>query len=215
MEESRTRIQFGHCKRSSIRFRSKDDVLQKPCVGVTLCCISKTLIPRRAYEIKTLHGREPPPIEILEKLTAKGGDILSRTVENFRPPQRSSLVNGDSESGGEDSKTPKDEKMDIDEPGSVGRSTRGELGTTLMTQLMCKFISSSCASLQVFAKLHLKGSLFNRMFHHLDSCATHLATLSHLNQQLRPTPATITPHPRTRTAHNLLLPTMSLVLKCL
>lgn len=78
-----------------------------------------------AYEIKTLHGREPPPIEILEKLTAKGGDILSRTVENFRPPQRSSLVNGDSESGGEDSKTPRDEKMDIDEPGSVGRSSRG------------------------------------------------------------------------------------------
>ncbi|KAF6230863.1 hypothetical protein HO173_010979 [Letharia columbiana] len=78
-----------------------------------------------AYEIKTLHGREPPPIEILEKLTAKGGDILSRTVENFRPPQRSSLINGDSESGGEESKTPKDEKMDIDEPGSVGRSTRG------------------------------------------------------------------------------------------
>lgn len=78
-----------------------------------------------AYEIKTMHGREPPPIEILEKLTAKGGDILSRTVENFRPPQRSSLVNGDSDSGGEESKTPKDEKMDIDEPGSVGRSTRG------------------------------------------------------------------------------------------
>ncbi|KAL9132413.1 MAG: hypothetical protein Q9175_006413 [Cornicularia normoerica] len=78
-----------------------------------------------AYEIKTLHGREPPPIEILEKLTAKGGDILSRTVENFRPPQRLSLVNGDSESGGEESRMPKDEKMDIDEPGSVGRSTRG------------------------------------------------------------------------------------------
>lgn len=87
----------------------------------------KLLTPHRAYEIKTLHGREPPPVEILEKLTAKGGDILSRTVENFRPPQRSNLANGDSDSGGEDSKTPKDEKMDIDEPGSVGRSTRGKL----------------------------------------------------------------------------------------
>ena len=86
----------------------------------------KTLISRRAYEIKTLHGREPPPVEILEKLTAKGGDILSRTVENFRPPQKLNLVNGDSDSGGDDSKTPKDEKMDIDEPGSVGRSSRGE-----------------------------------------------------------------------------------------
>ena len=82
-----------------------------------------------------MHGREPPPIEILEKLTAKGGDILSRTVENFRPPQRSSLVNGDSESGGEGSKTPKDEKMDVDEPGSVGRSTRGESVTKFITQI--------------------------------------------------------------------------------
>ena len=87
----------------------------------------RSLTPHRAYEIKTLHGREPPPVEILEKLTAKGGDILSRTVENFRPPQRSNLANGDSDSGGEGSKTPKDEKMDIDEPGSVGRSTRGKL----------------------------------------------------------------------------------------
>ena len=90
------------------------------------------LTPCRAYEIKTLHGREPPPIEILEKLTAKGGDILSRTVENFRPPQRSSMINGDSDSGGEESKIPKDEKMDIDEPGSVGRSSRGELLSMFM-----------------------------------------------------------------------------------
>ena len=79
-----------------------------------------------------MHGREPPPIEILEKLTAKGGDILGRTVENFKPPQRSSLVNGDSESGGDESKTPKDEKMDIDEPGSVGRGSRGKLVIKLM-----------------------------------------------------------------------------------
>lgn len=80
-----------------------------------------------------MHGREPPPIEILEKLTAKGGDILSRRVENFRPPQRSSMINGDIDSGDEGSKTPKDEKMDIDEPGSVGRSTRGQLVLKLKT----------------------------------------------------------------------------------
>lgn len=125
MEESGTGFQSGHCKRSSVCFCSEDHILQESCVGVTLCCTKKTLTSCRAYEIKTLHGREPPPIEILEKLTAKGGDILSRTVENFRPPQRLSLVNGDSESGGEESRMPKDEKMDIDEPGSVGRSTRG------------------------------------------------------------------------------------------
>ena len=214
MEESRNRFQPGHCKRSSVCFCSEDGILQKSSASLILCCNREKLTPHSAYEIKALHGREPPPIEILEKLTAKGGDILSRTVENFRPPQRSSLVNGDSESGGEESKTPKDEKMDIDEPGSVGRSTRGELVTKLVAQLIYKFISSSCTSLQVFAKLHLKGSLFSRMCHHPGSCVTRRATHSLLNQQPCPTPATTTPHPRTRTAPNLLLPTMSLVLKC-
>lgn len=85
----------------------------------------------RAYEIKTLHKREPPPREILEDLTAKGGDLLHRTVENFRPPAagRPSLSNGqDSDgSGAEESKTPKEDKMEVDEPGSGGaRTSRGE-----------------------------------------------------------------------------------------
>lgn len=85
----------------------------------------------RAYEIKTLHKRDPPPREILEDLTAKGGDLLHRTVENFRPPivGRPSLSNGqDSDgSGAEESKTPKEDKMDVDEPGSGGaRTSRGE-----------------------------------------------------------------------------------------
>ena len=133
MEEGGTGFQLGLRKRSSVRFCFENDILQKPCVCITLGCANTKLTPLSAYEVKTLHGREPPPIEILEKLTAKGGDILSRTVENFRPPQRSSLVNGDSDSGGEESKTPKDEKMDIDEPGSVGRSTRGEFVTKLIT----------------------------------------------------------------------------------
>ena len=79
-----------------------------------------------AYEIKTFHGQEPPPVSILEKLTAKGGDVLGRTVENFQPPQgRSSMANGASDSEGEEAKTPKEEKMDIDDPGSGGRVTRG------------------------------------------------------------------------------------------
>ena len=76
-----------------------------------------------------LYDRDPPPPEILEKITAKGGDIRHRTVENFRPPLvRESLTNGqDSEgSGGEENVTPKAEKMDIDDPGSGGgRTTRG------------------------------------------------------------------------------------------
>ena len=132
MEKSRTGFQPGHCKCSSVCFCSEDNILQKPCVCPALGCEKKRLIPGRAYEIKTLRGREPPPIEILEKLTAKGGDILSRTVENFRPPQKSTMFNGDSESGGEGSKTPKDEKMDIDEPSSLGRSSRGESMSKLM-----------------------------------------------------------------------------------
>lgn len=83
----------------------------------------------RAYEIKILHKREPPPREILEDVTAKGGDLLHRTVDNFRPPPpRPTVANGpDSEaSGGEESKTPKEEKMEADEPGSGGgRISRG------------------------------------------------------------------------------------------
>ncbi|SLM34566.1 DNA-binding RFX-type winged-helix domain [Lasallia pustulata] len=82
-----------------------------------------------AYEIKTIHNREPPPREILENISAKGGDLLNRTVENFKPPQsRDNLANGqDSDaSGDEERKTPKEEKMDIDDPGSAGgRVSRG------------------------------------------------------------------------------------------
>ncbi|CBY00328.1 hypothetical protein LEMA_P014580.1 [Plenodomus lingam JN3] len=89
-----------------------------------------------AYEIATVHNREPPPKEILEDVSAKGGDLLTRTVDNFVPPsnrETERLRTGDE--GGEDDeeedeadaepkKTPKDEKMDVDEPGSLGRSTR-------------------------------------------------------------------------------------------
>jgi chromatin structure-remodeling complex subunit RSC9 len=84
-----------------------------------------------AYEITHVHKREPPPKEILEDVSAKGGDLLSRTVENyFRLVSREAdrLGNGegsgDSDSENEASKTPKENKMDTDEPGSTGRVTR-------------------------------------------------------------------------------------------
>jgi chromatin structure-remodeling complex subunit RSC9 len=87
----------------------------------------------RAYEISTLHNKEPPPPSILEDVSAKGGDLLNRTVENYFPtgsrePDR--LRNGESDSeesddNGEPKKTPKLDKMDVDEPGSTGRVTRG------------------------------------------------------------------------------------------
>jgi chromatin structure-remodeling complex subunit RSC9 len=84
-----------------------------------------------AYEISTIHKREPPPKEILEDVSAKGGDLLGRTTENyFRPISRETerLRNGeeDSEESDEEGEkdTPRAERMDIDEPGSLGRSTR-------------------------------------------------------------------------------------------
>ncbi|KAI9844638.1 MAG: Chromatin structure-remodeling complex protein rsc9 [Sclerophora amabilis] len=83
-----------------------------------------------AYEISNFHGREPPPREILEDISARGSDILHRTVENFKPHgirEQSNLVNGDGSDGSEDEQqnTPKDEKVDTDDPGSGGRVTRG------------------------------------------------------------------------------------------
>jgi chromatin structure-remodeling complex subunit RSC9 len=65
-------------------------------------------------------------------VTAKGGDLLNRTVENYNRPLSREVVtleNGqerDSDESEEEEKTPKEDKMDVDEPGSVGgRVTRG------------------------------------------------------------------------------------------
>ena len=128
MAKSRDGFQSRKYKRGSLRLRIEDHILQESCVSLNDKRWDTSLTVYRAYEIKIFWKRDPPPVEILEKLTAKGGDILSRTVENFQPP-RSSMANGDSDTGGEEARTPKDEKMDIDEPGSGtgGRSTRGEL----------------------------------------------------------------------------------------
>ncbi|KAK0654250.1 Chromatin structure-remodeling complex subunit rsc9 [Lasiodiplodia hormozganensis] len=85
-----------------------------------------------AYEISNFHGKEPPPKEILEDVSAKGGDLLRRTKENFSASSNrelDSLTNGhdkdSDESDDEAQKTPKEDKMDIDgPPGSSGRVTR-------------------------------------------------------------------------------------------
>lgn len=92
--------------------------------------LAEMLMVCSAYEIKHFHHKEPPPREILEDLTAKGGDLLHRTVENFKPPLvRMSLSNGQESDGSADEEmnTPKEEKMDIDDPGSGGaRTMRGK-----------------------------------------------------------------------------------------
>lgn len=80
-----------------------------------------------AYEISTVHGREPPPREILEDLTAKGSGILTRTLENFRPAARRETGPGnDNSDGSGDEGTPVRDRVGSEEvPGSGGRATRG------------------------------------------------------------------------------------------
>lgn len=61
-------------------------------------------------------------------MTAKGGDLLNRTLENYRPRvsrEAENLANGDDDSDAEQ-KTPSQDKGEGEEPGSTGaRVTRG------------------------------------------------------------------------------------------
>ncbi|KAK3682571.1 hypothetical protein B0T22DRAFT_288540 [Podospora appendiculata] len=72
-----------------------------------------------AYEIKTVHKRDPPPPEILEFTTAKGGSLLSRTMENFTAKGNKA----DKDESGDDG-TPSRERRPEETPGS-GRASRG------------------------------------------------------------------------------------------
>ncbi|KAG0645857.1 RSC complex subunit rsc9 [Hyphodiscus hymeniophilus] len=81
-----------------------------------------------AYEITTIHGKEPPPKEILEEQTAKGSGLLTRTMENYRPPNRrdaGALGNDNSEASGDDGTPVRDRNGSEEAPGSGGRVTRG------------------------------------------------------------------------------------------
>lgn len=73
-----------------------------------------------AYEIKTIHNKEPPPPEILEHTTARGSGLLTRTLENFAPSRRDG---GHRDSEGDEG-TPARERIAEDTPGSA-RATRG------------------------------------------------------------------------------------------
>jgi chromatin structure-remodeling complex subunit RSC9 len=80
-----------------------------------------------AYEITTHWGKEPPPKEILEEVTAKGGNVMTRTLDNFARPtprEQVNLENGDASDASPEQSTPKEEKMD-DDPGSANGRTRG------------------------------------------------------------------------------------------
>ncbi|KAF3761785.1 hypothetical protein M406DRAFT_95050 [Cryphonectria parasitica EP155] len=75
-----------------------------------------------AYEIRTVHNKTPPPPEILEEVSAKGGNLLTRTLENYRPRDRSTAQNSPQPSG--DDGTPARDSKQEDTPSS-GRAARG------------------------------------------------------------------------------------------
>lgn len=76
-----------------------------------------------AFEIKTVHNKEPPPKEILEDVTAKGASLLNRTLENFRPKRESNMNATDSAASGDDG-TPTRERSAPEAPSS-SRASRG------------------------------------------------------------------------------------------
>ena len=83
-----------------------------------------------AYEIQTHWGKEPPPKEILEEVTARGGNVMDRTLENYTKATAKDVEKGpddDSSDVSPEQKTPKLETADAPEdPGSAsGRTTRG------------------------------------------------------------------------------------------
>ncbi|KAI9776403.1 MAG: Chromatin structure-remodeling complex protein rsc9 [Geoglossum umbratile] len=83
-----------------------------------------------AFEITHVHKKEPPPREILEDVTARGAALLTRTVENYKPPgnrEQGQLGNGEDSdhSGDEGQGTPNQDIGGGEEPGSIGRITRG------------------------------------------------------------------------------------------
>lgn len=74
-----------------------------------------------AYEIRAVHNKTPPPPEILEEITAKGGNLLTRTLENYKR-DRSTAHNSPQPSG--DDGTPARDTKTEDTPSS-GRAARG------------------------------------------------------------------------------------------
>lgn len=141
-----------------------------------LACVTlpvpNTQVPKNfsAFEIKTIHHKEPPPKEILENISAKGGDLLSRTMDNFRPPQsREQQANGHESDGSGDEEhktTPKQERMDLDEPGSGGgRTTRGIITQSQSrTSREKKSGSDARFKLQACVKHHLSAFCSNPMY---------------------------------------------------
>ena len=108
----------------------------------------------RAYEIVTYWGEEPPPREILEDISAKGGDLRSRTLQNFLPPASRDVGNDstmvestDQAEHTDEPITPKRERLDSEkqemekngseEPGSASRYSTRTLMPSPLVSLYC------------------------------------------------------------------------------
>jgi hypothetical protein len=126
-----------------------------------------------AYEIKRVHKQEPPPKSILENETAKGGELLTRTLENYTPrsAQKSYVPNGvdghDSEMADEfdTNRTPKADRIDAEDPSSTGRVTRGRSRSQA-------WLNNTINKLQVFVRLQRSESCSSQtclLLAHLDS----------------------------------------------
>lgn len=135
MAQDSTRFHAWQCKCCPDGILGQNGLLQESGVSCSTTFPAKHVVPffnlPRAYEISTFHKREPPPKEILEDVSAKGGDLLNRTLENYTVRairETDGLGNGSQEGASDDEhKTPNaSEKMDLDDPGSTGgRVTRG------------------------------------------------------------------------------------------
>ncbi|KAF4637211.1 hypothetical protein G7Y89_g878 [Cudoniella acicularis] len=97
--------------------------LNLPALAFTL----KTVYYRNlaAYEISTIHKKEPPPKHILEDRTAKGGKLLTRTVENYNFSKGGGMGHDGSDGSGDDGTPVRDRNGSEETPGSGGRVTRG------------------------------------------------------------------------------------------
>lgn len=73
-----------------------------------------------AFEIRTVHNKEPPPPEILEHITARGSGLLTRTLETYKTNRRDTAHE---RSDGDDG-TPVRDRRPEDIPGSA-RASRG------------------------------------------------------------------------------------------
>jgi len=76
-----------------------------------------------AYEITTIHGKEPPPKDILEDMTAKGAGLLTRTRENFHKKLASGAA--DSAASGDDATPSRERPSDASFSQSTSRASRG------------------------------------------------------------------------------------------